>query len=277
MKYFFVSDIHGQYDKLVLALAEEGFDIEKDTLVSLGDPFDRGPQSKEVLDFFLSCPHRILVMGNHDWRLLQLMRQPFQFNQYDIMNGVPETYKSFLNKQDEQYLNAWDCLEELQSNEQLKQYYDEVVLYVEFSDLIGVHAWVPFNELSRTRFEPYYSIREDGIKTDWHDAFRAEWYEATWAHTEMCVENEIFPNKRLIVGHWHAWRLARANGEDRIDDNNVIYEDGERCPYINCDTYYDKDIVAIDGCTNYPNGGKVNVIVYESDEQPQTLRYRDCK
>ena len=35
MKYFFVSDIHGCYDKLITALTNNNFDSEKDTLVIL--------------------------------------------------------------------------------------------------------------------------------------------------------------------------------------------------------------------------------------------------
>ena len=90
MKYFFVSDIHGCYSKLVKALAIADFDMEKDTLVSVGDPFDRGSQSKEVLDFILSCPNHIIIIGNHDWRLRQLIKRPSLYTQYDITNGYPE-------------------------------------------------------------------------------------------------------------------------------------------------------------------------------------------
>ena len=91
MKYFFISDVHGEYDKMISALAVSGFDMEKDTLISLGDPFDRGPKSKDVLEFIMACPHHIIVIGNHDWRLKQLLKKPAYFNQYDIANGVPVT------------------------------------------------------------------------------------------------------------------------------------------------------------------------------------------
>ena len=66
MKYYFVSDVHGEYDKMVAALNASGFDPQKDTIVSLGDAIDRGEKSREVVEYLLSCPNRILIMGNHD-------------------------------------------------------------------------------------------------------------------------------------------------------------------------------------------------------------------
>ena len=264
MKYFFISDVHGEYDKMIEALNLEGFDMEKDTLVSLGDPFDRGPKSKEVLEFIMSCPHHIIVIGNHDWRLRQLVRSPALFNQYDISNGVPATYKSFLGIPQDQSVMAWEALEELSGNELLHQYFEEAVMYVEFKDFIAVHAWVPFNEKTKTVFESYNG--------DWREASRADWYDAVWAHTELCMLNEIYPEKRLVVGHWHAWRLAEKFAWEQREEPGRKYN----C-WINCDIYCDEHVIAIDGCTNYPHGGKVNVLTYDTDEKPSTLRYMDCK
>ena len=57
MRYVIVSDIHGQYDKLIEALNKVNFDKEKDTLISNGDAFDRGNQNKQVLEFVMSLPN----------------------------------------------------------------------------------------------------------------------------------------------------------------------------------------------------------------------------
>lgn len=66
------------------ALNDAGFNKETDTLVSVGDPFDRGPSSKEVLEYLMSCPHRILIWGNHDARLYQLMKGSDHIAYYDF-------------------------------------------------------------------------------------------------------------------------------------------------------------------------------------------------
>ena len=277
MKYFFVSDIHGEYDKMILALANEGFDMDKDTLVSLGDPFDRGPKSKEVLEFIMACPHHIIVIGNHDWRLMHLLHRPVYFDQYDIANGVPATYKSFLDIPQEQGKMAWEAFEELSGYELLHNYFEEAVLYVEFSDIVAVHGWIPY-EGSGAILAPYKNrITGDN---DWRKASRADWYDATWAHTQNCISNGLFlTKKRLILGHWHAWRLAEFYGEKREDKDPskaLRYAKG-KYNYINCDTFCTDKFIALDGCSNWPNGGKVNVLVYETDETPQTLLLKDCE
>lgn len=278
MKYFFISDVHGEYDKMILALAEEGFDMDKDTLVSLGDPFDRGPKSKEVLEFIMACPHHIIVIGNHDWRLMHLLHKPVYFDQYDIANGVPATYKSFLGIPQEQGKMAWEAFEELSGYELLHQYFEEAVLYVEFKDFVAVHAWIPYNNYRKINLEPYRNPFTG--ETDWRKATRADWYDATWAHTQNCINNGLFiTKKRLVIGHWHAWRLAEAAGEKREDKDpkKAMYYKNGHYTYINCDIYYDDRIIALDGCSNWPNGGKVNVLTYETDEEPQTLLLKDCR
>jgi serine/threonine protein phosphatase 1 len=60
-----VGDIHGHFSKLEKALAEIGFDAAKDRLFSVGDLVDRGPESKQVLQW-LSHPWFHAVRGNHE-------------------------------------------------------------------------------------------------------------------------------------------------------------------------------------------------------------------
>ena len=263
MRYVFISDVHGCYDKMIEALTRENFDMEKDTLVSIGDPFDRGSQSKEVLEFIMSCPHRIIILGNHDWRLRQLIRKPSLFNQYDISNGVPATYKSLLGYSQKEAVMAWEALSDLSGYELLWQYFDEAVLYAEFEDFIAVHGWIPFKEETGTCYKPY--------EGDWRKASRTDWWDAVWAHTELCMLNEIYPEKRLLVGHWHAWRLAQKFGGEQREELGTVYG------WINCDSWWNERIIAIDGCVNYPHGGKVNVMTYFTDKEPITLRYNDCR
>ena len=102
---------------------------------------------------------------------------------------------------------------------------------------------------------------------DWRNAGAKDWEEAFWAHTEIMLSNKLFPEKTMIIGHWHAWRLAEKYGEKRQTNKHDPNE------YINCDmfTYVYKGetkFIAIDGCSNWPNGGKVNCYVFETDAEP---------
>ena len=66
-KFFVVSDIHGFYDELIMALDKAGFDKDNEEhwLVSCGDEWDRGPNPIEVMKFFSNLKRKILIRGNH--------------------------------------------------------------------------------------------------------------------------------------------------------------------------------------------------------------------
>ena len=55
MKFFVSSDIHGFFDEWQLALNNAGFDINNPNhkIIICGDLFDRGRQSKEIVNFIL--------------------------------------------------------------------------------------------------------------------------------------------------------------------------------------------------------------------------------
>jgi len=96
--YYPIGDIHGRYD-LVTALYEKILvEIEANpdyafgnTIVFLGDYIDRGPQSKEVLDFLMGLENtdeikHIFLMGNHEEFFTHCRRNP----------DDPATLKSWL-------------------------------------------------------------------------------------------------------------------------------------------------------------------------------------
>ena len=69
---FAVGDIHGHFRRLQLALDQLGFNPAVDRLFSVGDLIDRGPDSREVLDW-LERPWFFAVQGNHEVLTLQYM------------------------------------------------------------------------------------------------------------------------------------------------------------------------------------------------------------
>lgn len=268
MKYFFISDVHGCYDKMLTALTDAGFNRDQDTLVSVGDLFDRGPQSKEVLEYIMNCPHKIIIVGNHDWRLRQLILRPYLFDEYDVWNGVPATLTSLNDRPLDDNTMYIDLLIALEHNALLTEYFHQCNYAIEFQNLIITHAWVPYNDNKTThKFESWSA---QGYPSDWREAPKWAWWDAVWANTDKCITDHIYPDKTLLIGHWHAWRLAQKFGEKRMFNK----KQHEKYEYINCDTYIHDKFIAIDGCSNYPNGGKVNVYVYETDEEPTLYPYQ---
>lgn len=266
MRYIFVSDIHGQLDKLKTALNEVAFDKDKDTLVSLGDPFDRGPDSLGVLKFLMDCPNRVLVWGNHDLRLREIFMSGSVYK-YDYQNGVRETMHSFLGTEKLNdiaiMINVFKTDDRFKNRLRLLyQYFDECVFAIEFNDLIGTHAWIPvLIDNKKTKIDQWGNLMTQiyyRYANDWREAVYEYWQEAVWSHSKNLYDQGIFePNKKMIIGHWHAWRF-------RIP--NIVPSDFNINDVAN-DTFETDNFVAIDGCSNAPKG-KVNAWVYESEETP---------
>jgi bis(5'-nucleosyl)-tetraphosphatase (symmetrical) len=66
-----VGDLQGCYDSFRRLLEKIGFDPERDTLWLAGDLVNRGPKSREVLEYLYPIRERLrIVLGNHDIALL---------------------------------------------------------------------------------------------------------------------------------------------------------------------------------------------------------------
>lgn len=255
MRHIFIADIHGRYDKLTEALAGVNFNAEQDMLVCLGDIFDRGEQSLEVLQYLMGLPNRKLIWGNHDYRLRELiLGRPA--TSADYSNGVLETLQSFCP-----YHNTGRSIDILISifmtderykatYELLWKYFNECVWCIEWENLIAVHGWLPHEAkiADRRNGKIEYKLTLD---SNWRAADRDAWYDASWAHTEMCCRDNIFPDKGMIVGHWHAWRLHCAF-------STFAYHNAPFTPFIA--QPFGREFIAIDGCSN-ADGGLVNAFV----------------
>ena len=72
---YVVGDIHGMFPALRVLLAKVEFDEERDRLFSVGDLVDRGPRSREALEW-LEKPWFHAVRGNHEQFLLDSDHPP---------------------------------------------------------------------------------------------------------------------------------------------------------------------------------------------------------
>ena len=67
MRTLLVGDIHGCYEELQELLVAARIQAS-DRIISVGDLADRGPESPQVLEFFLERPNSQVIMGNHEWK-----------------------------------------------------------------------------------------------------------------------------------------------------------------------------------------------------------------
>ena len=275
MRYIFISDVHGMYYKMLNALDDVKFDYTKDTLVCLGDMFDRGPHSKEILEFIMDLPHKILVWGNHDRRLWELVVKGYFPNVSDWHNGVQLTLDSLCGD-----INQVPCkdtytmrnkITQLRTDARLKdtcelllKYFDSCVWGVEFSDLIGVHAWVPM-----IVEEYWFDLYE--YCDNWRDADVEQWEAAVWFNplSVLSKREHLQIGKKLIVGHIWSWQPAQRYGMKIVkwknNDYDVIAPEELSVPreYFN--------VIFIDGMANQKEG-KVIAYAYETNDKPQVLR-----
>ena len=61
-----MGDIHGNLQAYQQCMERSQFDLEKDTLIQLGDVSDRHPHTAEVVEELLQIPSLVAIRGNHD-------------------------------------------------------------------------------------------------------------------------------------------------------------------------------------------------------------------
>lgn len=129
MRRFAVGDIHGQGDAFESVLQQVDFDDSRDQLIVLGDIYDYGTQTCQIIDRILKIKNRVVIRGNHDevfrhWALTgnhmynwshggsgtlksysQYLEQDFDFT-YNMMHRVhvPQKHINFLNAMKDYYI-----------------------------------------------------------------------------------------------------------------------------------------------------------------------------
>jgi len=170
MKTFAIGDIHGCYDAL-RAVIDAARPAPEDTVVLLGDYVDRGPASRQVLDWILresASRNLVCLRGNHEIMMMESRSNPRLFGSWTSCGGQ-ETLESYgwTGKEDWRGLvpdEHWQLLEQTHA-------------WMETEDFILVHA----NAIP-------------DLDMDQHTEFQLYW--------EKC--HDIPPHKsgrRVVVGH----------------------------------------------------------------------------
>lgn len=129
-KTVITSDIHGCYYEFKALMRKTELNKEEDTLLILGDLFDRGRHSFEVCRELLKLREEmgerfILVRGNHDQFLMDACENPDKVSLW-AFNGGMKTVESF-KMHGASYTSAMELLR-------------DTPLYYETDRFIGVHA-----------------------------------------------------------------------------------------------------------------------------------------
>ncbi|TLX72980.1 serine/threonine protein phosphatase [Labilibacter sediminis] len=164
-----IGDIHGCFDPLK-KLIEDKIKLQKtDRIIFLGDYVDRGPQSKEVVDYIISLQEKefdiITLMGNHESMLLNAFTED-QYIPLWLYNGGSETLKSF-------GLSSTVFLPE-----KYRAFFQNLDYYYGYKQFLFVHAG--FNDQIINPFEDTYYM--------------------LWTRSEHYT-NPILEGKTIVHGH----------------------------------------------------------------------------
>lgn len=236
MKLFVTADIHGFYDEFMKALNESNFEANNPNhlLISLGDAMDRGNKNLEVIKYLTSIDNKILIRGNHEDLLEQLIKRKAFFTN-DVSNGTLNTLFDLAGGR----ITGADLnyyIDKVLNNDIYNNYMNQLINYYETKNYIFVHGWVPSVGV-------YFN-------NDWRNASAEAWEDARWTDGSKMTQYRAFePNKCIVCGHWHCskWHMLY-EGKGEFEDFS---------PYIS------KEVIALDACTAYSK--LVNVLEIEDE------------
>lgn len=247
-KYFVFSDVHGELAALQNSLRDSGYDKHNPDhiLVSIGDNFDRGPESAGVYDFLMGRK-AICIKGNHETFFQEALEKGTdgEFVLFNFLhNGLDKTIESFGMRTFPQAMRPADLdntINFIKDNygSRLMNWLKDMPLYFETKNYIFVHAGI------NPRINDWKQSGEDFMLWD-----------IEYSHVPC-------PNtfKTVVIGHHHAFRVR----------NNIegagYCEDLMRIPWFGC-TDDNRPVrignkIAIDPCSNLTH--QVNVIVIEDE------------
>lgn len=251
--YFIVADCHSFFTAMMDALIKKGFNINNSEhiLISCGDMFDRGEESREMLDFLYNLYKQnrlIAIRGNHDDLFNEMMSRVYAYS-HDVSNGTVKTLLAIQNKptdiSDRYFFYA--PLDEFKNyDKRFDELNNSMTDYYEKGNYIFVHGWIPTTQTENKIYN---------YNPEWRDATKKEWESARWINgMEAWHYGVKEKNKIIVCGHWHCswgWSHLKQERKEFPEKNRENWEKSFE-PFI------DKGIIALDGCTAY--SGIVNVL-----------------
>ena len=229
MTYFVFADPHGDYEALLTAITEMGYDASnpQHQLVGCGDYFGRAAQSNsDCVNIwkYLTSPHHankpICLRGNHESILIDAIKRR-ELTYADIYNGEHNTFASFIDISPQNIV--YDGGYQLDAARKMIDcgfcdWLKSLPWYFETEHYIFTHGFVPLK---------YFTTKPN--LSDFRDS---EWNAASWAKTPddiRYLDTQGFkPSKTIVFGHWRAKELNEKFAGKWEEKDGDIYVDEER-------------------------------------------------
>lgn len=231
MKYFVFADPHGNYEAMLSALSQMGYekDNKNHQLIGLGDYFGRAAQGKldcvNIYKYLKSDEHAnqpICLHGNHESILINAIRRRM-LTDTDIYNGEHNTFASFAGVYPNQI--KYDCERQFEAakimiNCGFLDWMENLPWYFETEHYIFVHGFLPISK------------KQGDFVTDNFEQYDDEdWNGASWAKTPDMIkyfENYDKPRRIVVFGHWRAKQLREMFLQEHDEADGEIYIDNNR-------------------------------------------------
>ena len=238
MKYFVFADPHGNYDALLSALNENGYDKTNPNhqLVGLGDYFGRAAQSNSdcvnIWRYLKSGKHvnrPICLRGNHESILIEAIHRR-GLTETDILNGEHNTFASFAGVYPSQieydYQRQFEVCKTMY-NCGFVDWLETLPWYFETEHYIFTHGFVPLQWFGKK-----WGLDKLG---DW------EWNSASWAivpdYIRTLDNTHIKVDKTVVFGHWRAKELnEKFLGKWEPEDGNIYVDEERKLIGLDCTT-----------------------------------------
>ncbi len=176
MAIYAIGDIHGCLIPLQ-TIFEQGLIRKDDKVIFLGDYIDRGPQSKEIIDWFLKNKNHYdfeFIRGNHEIMMLSARDNPHNLSAW-LFNGGAATLDSYGIGDDPNWPEKVDQSHWL--------FLENTIPYYQYDKTIFVHAGLDnLKSLTKQNDDDLY-----------------------WKKYETPTE---YPNHKVVCGH-----TSRKNGK----------------------------------------------------------------
>ena len=179
MRYYVTADVHGYFDELKKALAEQGYftDTEPHKLVICGDLYDRGKQASALQAFILDLMEKeeiILIRGNHEDLTLDLLQGWYDcsyLKYHHHSNGTIDTVCQLTGATLDNLRYRPEVVEKrLADNPYIQEIIPSMKDYYETAHYIFVHGWIPCTTIKLSpEHTEYVPI------PDWRNADAALW------------------------------------------------------------------------------------------------------
>lgn len=212
-RYFIVSDIHSQYDLLLVALVDADFDVENPDhiLVIAGDILDRGTQGDSTIRFLelMIKKERLFgVLGNHDKYLKDILIQTATYQEivWNIQhNGFQETLLLGLEQDEIKNLDRSEVLGKMRRNflnryPVFSKWVMELPLYLEYDHHVVVHGFIDFSLKDWHNTSERYAIWERGFDIEVPDSFQKTLIFGHTPNEHFSDKDDIvFENKKIMI------------------------------------------------------------------------------